>query len=216
MTDLATYAASIAVAAGERTPSDIVETAKFAEDHRAALVAAADAYEGRRTLGEVTRIDEAAAAGLHAAGFASHEDSREAFDLDELTRCLLADVRDGVATACAAYAELLAAREGGAHFTAWVTTDPSAVEGGIADVTVVIDERVVVGSRYDYDLDDDVDITDWDSTGVAVLVAPTGIACDGDDEVILAAARELLGDAGWTLVGGATAVPTGYTITVER
>lgn len=86
-----------------------------------------------------------------------------------------------------------------AAFTAWLTTDPSALETGAIDVVVLANDE------------------DGQSTGDPIWQAVTSVSHDSDDiEPAVKEAEELLADAGWRKVGGWEPVGTGYIVDVER
>lgn len=91
------------------------------------------------------------------------------------------------------------------HYTAWITSAPSCTEGPYIDVTVLQDEliRYPDGSSA------------WLSTGDPLFHAVTSFLHDELD-ACLPWVRANLGALGWTPVGPEKAVPTGYTVTVER
>ena len=103
------------------------------------------------------------------------------------------------------------------HFTAWLTTDSSALEDDLCDVTVLRDEPS--GTRTD---DFGNETEDWTSVGDPVFYAKTSIRHDqgADDGSGATAAeqeaRDLLENAGWRLTGSWEAVTTGGTVTVSR
>ncbi|WP_399554037.1 hypothetical protein [Streptomyces anulatus] len=98
------------------------------------------------------------------------------------------------------------------HFTAWYTSDSSALEGRFTDVTVLEDRL-----SSDEDQEDQGDAAWTCAGGEPLLHAVTAVTVDdSDSEHGLEAAAELLEEAGWRLVGGWLAVPTGACVTVER
>lgn len=93
------------------------------------------------------------------------------------------------------------------HFTAWLTTDPGALDQGCADIVVLRDEL-----RGEAD-----DPNAWASTGDERFSAATTVdAKDGDHEDAQREAEELLEAAGWKLDGKWDATDTGYIVTVTR
>lgn len=93
------------------------------------------------------------------------------------------------------------------HFTAWLTTDASCLEGDFCDVVVLADEEI----------SEDNGKPAWSSVGTPVFRAETTVRHDADTyEGAEKQARELLEAAGWRVVGKWEGVPTGGTITVER
>ena len=93
------------------------------------------------------------------------------------------------------------------HFTAWLTTDPTCLDQGCADVVVLRDEL-----RGEPD-----DPNAWSSTGDPLFSAATTVdAKDGDMEDAMREAVDLLETAGWKLDGNWEAVSTGATVTVTR
>jgi hypothetical protein len=95
----------------------------------------------------------------------------------------------------------------GPHFTAWLTTTRSELDGDDCDVTVLADD--VAGWKKGK--------PDWSSTGDLLFHALTGIdASDGDHDEAADRAEDLLAEAGWSTAGSWEATDTGYIITVER
>lgn len=93
------------------------------------------------------------------------------------------------------------------HYTAWLTTDPSCLDQGCADVVVLADEL-----RGESD-----DRNAWSSTGDPLFSAVTTVdARDGDYQDAEREAEDLLTAAGWKVDGAWVAVPTGATATVTR
>lgn len=93
-------------------------------------------------------------------------------------------------------------------FTAWLTTDPVALDQGRADVSVLRDE--LRG-------DDPTDPRARFSVGDPLFYGMTQVdAKTGDDDEARAEAVELLRSAGWMLAGSWQACPTGYVIPVTR
>ncbi|MGW1468474.1 hypothetical protein ACWCPT_29530 [Streptomyces sp. NPDC002308] len=94
------------------------------------------------------------------------------------------------------------------HFTAWLTTTPSALDQDNIDVVVLEDENI----------GGDGDEANWACAGGDALY--TGVtsvpAEDGDVTLATREAVDLLGTAGWDTVGSWEAVDTGYIVTVER
>lgn len=88
------------------------------------------------------------------------------------------------------------------HYSAWITTDPSAV-ADFYDVAVIRDE--LVG-------DDPV----WYSTGPEMFYAETSVPVHGDTSGLEEEAKDLLTTAGWRIVGDWKNVSTGAFVTVER
>lgn len=93
------------------------------------------------------------------------------------------------------------------HFTAWLTTDPSCLDQGCADVVVLRDE--LRGEPDDPDA--------WASTSDERFRSATTVdAKDGDPEDAIREAEDLLKEAGWKLDGHWEAVTTGAITTVSR
>lgn len=93
------------------------------------------------------------------------------------------------------------------HFTAWLTTDPGALDQGCADVVVLRDEL-----RGEPD-----DPNAWASTSDEQFKAATTVdAKDGDHENAQREAEEQLEAAGWEMDGKWEATDTGYIVTVTR
>jgi hypothetical protein len=97
------------------------------------------------------------------------------------------------------------------HFTAWITTDASAVDSGHCDVIVLTDR--ITGYREGNDGDE---IPEWESIGPQVFSAVTTIPCDGDHQAAIDESETLLNSAGWSRISNWEAVPTGYIATVTR
>lgn len=100
------------------------------------------------------------------------------------------------------------------HFTAWLTTDRSCLEGDYCDVTVLADKQMGYESdRNGFETDTPV----WTSVGDPLFHAVTTARHDADtDEDATKQAQKLLESAGWRLAGDWDAVTTGCTVTVER
>jgi hypothetical protein len=94
----------------------------------------------------------------------------------------------------------------GAHYTAWLTTDPSYLEDGLTDVAVVKDELTGDGQ--------------WTSTGNPLVYLKTTV--DVSDYDVHSRSQDeaetLLINAGWRAADGWLwrPVATGYLVTVER
>lgn len=98
------------------------------------------------------------------------------------------------------------------HFTAWITTDPTCLEGDNADVVVLRDENT--GDQLDRD---GAETPVWSSTGDPLTHVVTSINVTTDDPWdgrLTAEAEDLLARAGWTVTGGWKSVSTGVTATV--
>ena len=92
------------------------------------------------------------------------------------------------------------------HFTAWLTTDTTALDGACADVVVLAD----TDNGY-------ADAPVWESTGDPLTHAVTTVdAREGDPEDAIREAEDLLRASGWRVVGTWAGVPTGSIATVER
>jgi len=93
------------------------------------------------------------------------------------------------------------------RFTAWLTTDPTALDQACADVVVLRDEL-----RGEAD-----DPNAWAASGDERFKAVTTVdARDGDHEDAMREAAELLAAAGWRMEGAWEATDTGYIVTVTR
>ncbi|MGQ4353206.1 hypothetical protein [Streptomyces drozdowiczii] len=94
------------------------------------------------------------------------------------------------------------------HFTAWLTTTPSALDQDNIDITVLEDENI----------GGDGDEINWVCQGgEAEYTGVTSIpAKDGDHKTAQSEAVDLLREAGWDTAGSWEAVDTGYIVTVER
>lgn len=98
------------------------------------------------------------------------------------------------------------------HFTAWITTDASALDNDLCDVVVFADEVIALG--FD---EDGNEAPVWASNGPRLYAATTSITPSEDRaEDLIAEAEQLLAEAGWTIEGTWEAVKTGYTATVTR
>lgn len=95
------------------------------------------------------------------------------------------------------------------HFTAWLTTDASAVPNGNADISVLRDE--VAGYKGD-----NFDIPVYESTGDPIFYVETDVNVHDDHEGLIGKAEKALRDAGWTVSGAWDGVDTGYVVTVTR
>lgn len=94
------------------------------------------------------------------------------------------------------------------HYTAWLTTDRSALDGDCMDIEVIQDELLS---------DDPTDETAWTPTGTSHFHAVTSVdAADGDIDDAIKEAEKLLWDAGWRIVGKWDVTPNAYTVTVAR
>lgn len=94
------------------------------------------------------------------------------------------------------------------HFTAWLTTTPSALDQDNIDVTVLEDENI----------GGDGDEANWACQGgEAEYTGVTDVpAEDGNHHKAQREAVDLLRKAGWDTVGSWDGVDTGYIITVTR
>ena len=96
------------------------------------------------------------------------------------------------------------------HFTAWITTDTSALPHGRIDVSVLADE--IAGYKGDQ-FDEPV----YQSTGDPLYYAETDVdARDGEREGLIRKVEAMLRDADWTVSGPWEGVETGFVATVER
>ncbi|MFJ2225639.1 hypothetical protein ACIOFY_37055 [Streptomyces anulatus] len=95
------------------------------------------------------------------------------------------------------------------HFTAWYTSDRSALDSRFTDVAVLEDRL---------SSDEDQGDAAWSCAGGEPLFhAVTAVTVDDvDGSRGLDAAAEVLEEGGWRLVGPWQGVPTGSTATVER
>ena len=96
------------------------------------------------------------------------------------------------------------------HFTAWLTTDPGALQGDLIDVAVIEDEPI--SERAD-------GTTVWSSHGgTADFYAETTITTTYShaDMAAMAEAEALVEGAGWTFVSSWEGCDSGYTATVEK
>lgn len=88
-----------------------------------------------------------------------------------------------------------------AAYTAWVTTDRSALATEMCDVVVLAND------------------VDGASTGDPIWGVSTAVPCkpeDRDDDELIRQAKVLLAAAGWKTEGTWESVPTGYIINVAR
>lgn len=100
------------------------------------------------------------------------------------------------------------------HFTAWLTTDPTCLDGANSDVTVLADD--IAGYKSDSN-GFETDVPVWTSTGDPLTHAVTTVpAKGGDDGEAMREAADLLEARGWRTAGDWETVPTGYIVTVER
>lgn len=98
------------------------------------------------------------------------------------------------------------------HYTAWITTDLSALPGRNIDVTVLPDEITTYDVRPD-----GTEAPVWGSTGEVVWHGETGVdAREGDPADAIRQAASLLGAAGWSVVDDWKGVDSGFVATVER
>ncbi|MGH3415852.1 MAG: hypothetical protein ACRDSS_05255 [Actinocrinis sp.] len=95
------------------------------------------------------------------------------------------------------------------HYTAWITTDASALPHGNIDVTVMADEITgYTGANEQTPV--------WGSTGDQVFYAETDVdAGEGDRVNLLDKVEKILTDAGYS-VGTWDGVDTGYVATVTH
>ncbi|MFB6700269.1 hypothetical protein [Streptomyces rubiginosohelvolus] len=95
------------------------------------------------------------------------------------------------------------------HFTAWFTSDRSALDSRFTDVTVL--EDTLTGDEEKGD-------AAWScASGTPLFHAVTAVTVDDvDGDRGLEAAAEVLEEGGWRLVGPWQDVTTGSTATVER
>lgn len=96
------------------------------------------------------------------------------------------------------------------HFTAWLVNVPSCLDQPFMDLTVLEDE--LIGG----DAEDDAEWATDGSKEPAFYAITTVNALDGDDEDGQREAKELLTDAGWSIVGDWDVTDNAYVITVER
>jgi len=100
------------------------------------------------------------------------------------------------------------------HYTAWVTTDPSCLDGPFAVVVVLQDE--IFGYRLDDNGDPDHNAPLWESTGEQMFSATTGVPHAADGDFILKNATGVLDNWNWTVTTEWQAVTTGYVATAVR
>lgn len=114
------------------------------------------------------------------------------------------------------------------HFTAWLVNDPSALDQGCMDVTILEDEITgyregEVGGEYNPQTGA-VDIAQseepiWATAPGkphAFYAVTTVDARDGDTKDGISEAEDLMGQAGWRVVGDWDTVDNAYIVTVER
>lgn len=101
------------------------------------------------------------------------------------------------------------------HFTAWMVNDPSCLDQPCMDVTVIEDK--IDSYREVTTLQETEEIPEWVSSGEQMFHAVTTVnAKEGDAEDGISQAVDLLGEAGWRVVGTWEAVANAYLATVER
>lgn len=94
------------------------------------------------------------------------------------------------------------------HYTAWLTAEPSALDGDCMDITVVQDELIGGDPAEDHA---------WISRGPSLFHAVTSVdAVDGDPDDAIREAEELLWEAGWRVVGEWGVTLSAYAVTVAR
>lgn len=96
------------------------------------------------------------------------------------------------------------------HFTAWLTTDPSALTGGTVDVSIL--EDTLTG-------EDPADDTSWscDGSKEPVFFSLTGTdTLAGNHQTAQDQADQLMRESGWTRMSDWIAVDCGYLATVEQ
>ena len=86
-------------------------------------------------------------------------------------------------------------------YVAWLTTDPTCLDQGCADVVVLRDEA---------------DVAPGEDNEPLFTAVTTVDARDGDHDDAIREAESLLKAAGWRLEGGWEPVTTGCTATVVR
>ncbi|MFE7759531.1 hypothetical protein [Streptomyces sp. NPDC057429] len=96
------------------------------------------------------------------------------------------------------------------HFTAWLVNAPSALDQAHMDVTV-LEDKLIGG-----DSDDDGSWGTNSSKPTAFYAITTVDAREGDAKDGCDQAEELMGDAGWHVVGTWEAVDNAYIVTVHR
>lgn len=72
--------------------------------------AAANAWAGRQTLGDVTRVEEAVQSGLHTLSVFDPNADPQHFELEELLRCFVSDISRGDVLAVTTMAEVISER----------------------------------------------------------------------------------------------------------
>ena len=101
------------------------------------------------------------------------------------------------------------------HYTAFVTTDPTCLDGEYCDVVILTDE--VMGWHNSTDGDGKTTSKPiWESSGPQMYSAPTTVRTDEDHDDAIKDAVGILATAGWHIVGQWEAIATGYCATVER
>ena len=99
------------------------------------------------------------------------------------------------------------------HYTAFVTTDPTCVDGDYCDLIILTDE--ILGYRSNEN-GEDFDQPIWESSGPQVYSAVTAVRLDEDHDNAIKDATSILNRAGWAVTGPWEAVATGYCATVAR
>jgi len=97
------------------------------------------------------------------------------------------------------------------HYTAWITTTPTELQGDTADVVVLRDEYA--GERTG---GNGQTIIEWTSTGSPLFHADLGIRHDRDPATITDAAEDVLETGGWEVIAPRwDPVQTGFVAEVE-
>lgn len=96
------------------------------------------------------------------------------------------------------------------HFTAWLVNDPSCLDQGCCDVTILEDQLIGADPHNDADWSTDT------SKPEAFYAVTTVDAKDGDSNEAIREAEELMSAAGWRVLGDWNAAPNAYIVTVER
>ncbi|MFE7119373.1 hypothetical protein ACFU99_28565 [Streptomyces sp. NPDC057654] len=96
------------------------------------------------------------------------------------------------------------------HYTAWLVNDPSCLDQGCMDVTILQDQ--LIGG----DPGDDADWASDTSKPTALYAVTTVDAQEGDIADGIEEAEALMRQAGWQVTSKWASLPNAFTATVER